>query len=353
MTDPMEQVRHMQPNSQAARVGGATQPQSKVSIVTPTHYRPASLAKLLDSLCSQTYPAALLEMIVVAHEQDRQAFQLVQQYAAVSPFPIRCLAIADDPMQGKSAAAKRNFGVEQATGDWIAFIDDDCEADRDWITQAEPFFYQPGVGAVEGGVQIPPVQPPTVTYRGLLSLTLPGGYQTCNMFYRRDLFLQLGGFDLNFPFYLEDSDLAWTFIDHGYQIPFAAAAQVSHPVTPPQPWRLWEGAKRAIRMVYLYKKHPTCFRAAGTKVLLTSEWVYLGCYAAALVTWLCSWPLVAGLCGGFVVPLLLLHLLKLFWGCRVQGEEVLVTAFLLPIIPVVKVVQLIRGNWRYKTWLWG
>ena len=45
----------------------------------------------------------------------------------------------------------RNAGVRNATGDIIAFIDDDCVADEDWLKYMEiPFIRDPNVGVVGG-----------------------------------------------------------------------------------------------------------------------------------------------------------------------------------------------------------
>jgi glycosyltransferase involved in cell wall biosynthesis len=47
----------------------------------------------------------------------------------------------------------RNAGVRNATGDIIAFMDDDCVADRDWLKYIEvPFVKDPNVGVVGGEV---------------------------------------------------------------------------------------------------------------------------------------------------------------------------------------------------------
>ncbi len=323
-----------------------------VSVVVPTHFRPVTLAKLLESLQRQSYPHHLIEVIVVAHEHDAKARRLVEIHAEQADFPIRCFAIPDDPADGKSPSAKRNFGVEQATGAWIAFIDDDCEACPDWIARAEPHFHQPQVGAVEGQVQIPAIDPPTMTYKGLLLLTKPGGYQTCNIFYKRDVFLKIGGFDLKFPFYLEDSDLAWSLIDAGYKIPYAAQATVFHPVVAPAPWRLLAGAKRSILMPYLYQKHPQCFKSSAMHILLKSDLVYLSVYGAAILLALLKLWSLSSIVLAVIPPLVIVHLLKLTWGCRVSFEEVWVGILLLPTVPLIKLVQLVRGNFHYKVWLW-
>jgi GT2 family glycosyltransferase len=107
----------------------------------------------------------------------------------------------------------------------------------------------------------------TFPYKGLQRLSRPGGYQTCNMFYKTVVFNELGGFDLNFPYYLEDTDLAWTFIDNNKKGGFSAAAKVSHPVPEPVPKKMLESAWRLEKLPYLYKKHPQLFKASHFRTL--------------------------------------------------------------------------------------
>jgi len=323
-----------------------------VTIVLPTHHRPGLLRLCLDSLLAQTYPHTLLEIIVVASDKDA-GFAIVAELATQTDIPMRCVNIPDDPTQGRSPSAKRNYGVTLATGAWVALIDDDCLAHPDWIRVASRHFHDPGIGAIEGEKQIPAIAKPTVTYKGLLSFTRPGGYQTCNMLYRRDIFLQLGGFDLNFPFYLEDSDMAWNVLDAGHAIPHAAGAIVSHPVLPAQPWRMLDDARRAVLLPYLFKKHPARFKQHGVKALRGSHWIYILLYLAIialLIAQLYMFALVGFLMVG---GLLLLHNAKLFRGCAFTLHEIFVTNLLLPIVPVVKLFQLIRGNLKHRVWLWS
>jgi glycosyltransferase involved in cell wall biosynthesis len=47
----------------------------------------------------------------------------------------------------------RNAGLRTASGDVLAFIDDDCEAEPEWLAELEkPFLEDPHVGSVGGSV---------------------------------------------------------------------------------------------------------------------------------------------------------------------------------------------------------
>lgn len=323
-------------------------PLPRVSIVVPTHQRPESLRRLLDSLGQQTYPHELLEVLVVTSPKDlgeRVAKRFCRQEVR---FKVQCVTMENDPSGGKSAAAKRNHGVQLASGEWIAFIDDDCLARAEWIAAAARYFANPAVLAVEGRTEIPPLQPPTLTYKGLLSFTRPGGYQTCNMFYRRAAFLQAGGFDMRFPFYLEDSDLAWTFLERGHEIPFASDAVVVHPVSAPAPWRLLDDALRTMLLPLLRRKHPGYYRRSRVRALRTSHLVYLSTHLLCLGGLLAGSTTIVGAALLLLAVLIIGHDLKLFWGCTVRFDELVVTTLLISTVPIVRLVQILRGTWRYR-----
>src|SRR6478609_4747509 len=194
-----------------------------ISVVVPTHDRTKPLRRLLESLVAQSLATSKFEVIVVGDERD-PGEAVVREFAESDKLDVRFTFVANDPWAGRSPSLKRNHGARLARAEWLALIDDDCVAHGNWLESALAFFGSPKNGAVEGRKVIPAIDPPTLTYRGLLLFTKPGGYQTANMFYRRSVFLEIGGFDLAFPFYLEDTDLAWSVLDRGFDIPHADKA---------------------------------------------------------------------------------------------------------------------------------
>ncbi len=99
-----------------------------VSICIATFRRPVGLSRLLDSLEQLKLPPGLrIETIVVDNDADAGARPIVEARAATLD-PIRYLV---EPQ--RNIALARNRAVEQARGEWIAFIDDDEVADECWI----------------------------------------------------------------------------------------------------------------------------------------------------------------------------------------------------------------------------
>ena len=56
---------------------------------------------------------------------------------------------------------------------------------------------------------------------------------------------------------------------------------------------------------------------------------------------------------GLILAFVALHSFKLFRGCATTPNEFWVTTLLLPVCPVVKAVQLVRGNLKHGVWLWS
>lgn len=97
-------------------------PPPEVSVVIPTLRRSQLLVRALNSVLTQSYHQ--LEIIVVVDGPDEETVAMLD-------------AIADPRVRyfvnprSLTAAGARNFGVSQAHGEWIAFLDDDDE----WLPQ--------------------------------------------------------------------------------------------------------------------------------------------------------------------------------------------------------------------------
>lgn len=275
--------------------------------------------------------------------------------AALAPH-YRIVTIENDPTKGRSAAAKRNYGASLAKSPWLAMIDDDCLADANWLLNARDHLQNQDCAGLEGYTHIPKPEKSTLTYKGICRLGRPGGYQTCNIFYRREEFIDLGGFDPNFPFYLEDTDWAWTLLEQGYRIPFASSVRVDHPVPSPEPKRLLANSLRMRKLPYLAKKHPKIYKQSKMRayprpyaIFLPIDLAVIGTIISTFFAPLILWPLI-----GLVV--LRIALTGLYMGYLFRGQlwtvpEVSQTFFYTLIGPGIGFFQLMRGNIENRTFL--
>jgi len=96
-----------------------------VSIIIPAKNEEANIERVLHALRAQNYPQEHYEIIVVDNLSDDATAELAAQYNDVS-----VLTTAG------SIAAVRNKGITKAKGSILAFIDADCIAPPEWITQS-------------------------------------------------------------------------------------------------------------------------------------------------------------------------------------------------------------------------
>ena len=187
------------------------------SVVVPTYNRPQNLLALLDALAEQTFPD--FEVVVV--DQSQPPVQVPQKFRSK-------LSINLIHSQERGPALARNKGIRAAIGEVVAFTDDDCVPRPDWLERAARHFDRMSIAGLEGRVESRKLGNPR--YRTVSNTGFEGiGFMTANMFYRRDLLKEVGGFDERFKLaFREDSDLAWRIMEYG-EIPHASNAVVFHP----------------------------------------------------------------------------------------------------------------------------
>jgi glycosyltransferase involved in cell wall biosynthesis len=106
-----------------------TQEQSHISVCICTYKRPEYLKRLLAELRDQDTDTLFTYSIVVAdNDRLRSAESVVTDFAQKSPFVVRYCV---EPRQ--NIALTRNKAIANATGDFVAFIDDDEFPGRSWL----------------------------------------------------------------------------------------------------------------------------------------------------------------------------------------------------------------------------
>ena len=215
------------------------------TVVIPSYERPASLKKLLELLSRQVF--ADFEVVVV--DQSATPFELGL---------LRCnFTLQYIHTTERGPAKSRNLGIKHARGQVLAFTDDDCEPDIHWLANAYKHFQDEGIVGLEGLVQSDTTD--AERYRIVTNQGVEGiGFMTANLFVRRKVIDEIGGFDERFerPF-REDTDFGWRALAYG-QIPFARDVKVVHPAPLRDVQR--ESAERRTRFFeydpLLFQKHP-------------------------------------------------------------------------------------------------
>ena len=126
-----------------------------VSVVVPTHNRPALLRRTLDSLQHQQAEGVRYEVLVVDNNSTAPASAEAEQHARDRP-GVRFLY---EPRPGVSHA--RNTGIAAARAPIVAFIDDDVEASPTWIAAIKRTFdTHPEIDCLGGRIEPRWVEPP-------------------------------------------------------------------------------------------------------------------------------------------------------------------------------------------------
>jgi glycosyltransferase involved in cell wall biosynthesis len=113
-----------------------------VSVVIPTHNRAHFLRSAIESVLGQSYPA--LELIVVDDGSTDDTRSIVKEYGD------RAKYLFQEGPRGPAAA--RNRGIQEAAGEFIAFLDSDDVWLRDKLQKQLTLFQKnPSVGMVGGG----------------------------------------------------------------------------------------------------------------------------------------------------------------------------------------------------------
>lgn len=266
----------------------------KVSIVIPVYNRAGAIEQCLASLQALNYPQGKLEIIVVDDaSRDHTA-------AVVRRFNARLVILPYN--QGQSAA--RNTGVAMAAGEIVAFIDSDCVAAPDWLSDLVPYFQDPRVALVGGYVDADIREKRMDRYEQVCSALNMGAHPimgrgdksvfyvpTCNMLVRKAPYDRLGGLDVHLRVG-EDVDLCWRLMAEGHHLLYLPRGRVIHKhrneLLPGLKRRFDYGTSEAVlyaRFPKVAKRFP--WQPAGLAVLLT--------LAAALMTQSWPWLAAAGL----------------------------------------------------------
>lgn len=318
-----------------------------VSVVVPTFKRPDLLERCLAALVAQNFDPRLYEIIIVDDANSPEARQQVERWARqiwsnrhyICYLPIT--GIAHGP------ATARNLGWQTAQGEIIAFTDDDCIPDTNWL-KAGVTAFTGDIAAVTGRVVVPLTNIPT-DYEYNTAQLEQCEFATANCFYRRETLAKVGGFDERFTSaWREDSDLFFTLLEQ--KAPYSAApnAIVVHPVRPARWGISLRQQRKSMFNALLYKKHPRLYRE---KVQATPPWHYyaiVGSLLFALVSTMkhsrfltfCGFALWAFLTGRFCLQ-------RLQATSHAPGHvvEMLVTSL---AIPPVAIAWRLRGAIKFR-----
>ncbi len=195
-----------------------------ISVVVCSYNGSATIRDCMEGLQKLNYPD--FEIIVVNDGSTDNLADIVGEYPVM---------LINSPNRGLSSA--RNTGMHNASGEIIAYIDDDAYPDPDWLRYLA-FGYMNSNHACIGGPNIAPADDGPIA---VCVANAPGGpvhvliddeiaehVPGCNMSFKKDALMKIGGFDPVYRSAGDDVDVCWRIQESGRTIGFHPSALVWH-----------------------------------------------------------------------------------------------------------------------------
>ena len=199
-------------------------PWPRISVVVCTYNGSRTIRDCLEGLRRLVYPD--YEVIVVDDGSTDGAGAIAGGY------DVQLIQTAN-----RGLANARNTGLQAATGEIIAYLDDDAHPDPHWLTYLAATFLStshagvggpniapPGDGPIAECVARAPGGPVHVLVTDREAEHIPG----CNMAFRKSCLAAIGGFDPQFRTAGDDVDVCWRLQERGWTLGFHPAAMVWH-----------------------------------------------------------------------------------------------------------------------------
>lgn len=232
----------------------------QLAVVVSTRNRAGQLAEMLDALAVQSAGCDAFELVVVDDASTDETAEVLERERRRGRLRLRVIRRAAPG----GAAIGRDQGWRACATRWIAFTDDDCLPDREWVAALLAACEAAPDAIVQGRTE---PRPDELHRTGPFSRTievtaLDHAFQTTNIAYPRELLERVGGFDV--VAYAgavggEDTDLAWRAIEAGARAVFCERALVYHAVNVLGPLGLLRVAARWTAALP-YARHATIRR---------------------------------------------------------------------------------------------
>jgi glycosyltransferase involved in cell wall biosynthesis/GT2 family glycosyltransferase len=197
----------------------------------------------------------------------------------------------------------RNIGLALASGEVVSYIDDDAVPEPDWLNALASLYSEPDVGAVGGFIRdhtgftfqckVTACDrfADAETYESMEEALASGAVckgvgaarylspTGANSSFRRSALAGIGGFDEEFAYFLDETDVALRLIDQGWKVLYSPSAEVHHKYASSD----LRDANRIPKSIYLPARSKAYFvmRHAGSSLGLSAAFDYIVKYQLA------------------------------------------------------------------------
>ncbi len=225
------------------------------SIIVPAYNAEKTIDRCISALLDQTIPPEDYEVIVVDDGSTDNTAEIIKNY------PVRYYY-----QKNSGPAAARNKGVYKSKSEIILFTDADCVPSENWIKEMVKPLKSTETAAVKGAYKTnqKEIVARFAQVEFLERFKLLEKAETIDMIdtysaaFKKNIFLQAGGFDLSFPVANnEDTELSYKLSKQGCKMVFnpeAVVFHLNHPDSIKRYARLkfWRGYWRMV----VYKMYP-------------------------------------------------------------------------------------------------
>jgi len=231
----------------------------RISVIVCSHNGSRTIRKTLDGIGRLEYPN--FEVVVVDDGSTDATAAIAASY--------NCRLISTE---NSGLSSSRNTGLRAATGEIVAYLDDDAVPDPNWLHYLAAAFRRTNHAAIGGPNIAPPQQnivadcvdkAPGCATHVLLTDEVAEHIPGCNMAVRKNCLEAVGGFDAVFRSAGDDVDLCWRLQQKGWTLGFCPGAMVWHHRRHTVLGYLKQQRGYGIAEALLERKWPEKYNAAG------------------------------------------------------------------------------------------
>lgn len=199
-----------------------------ISVIICTYNGSKTLHECLEYISKLDYPN--YEVVVVNDGSSDNTIEIIKEYVNRHGFK-------STTTENLGLSNARNIGMNLASNDIVAYIDDDAYPDAQWLKYIAYDFMRTNYVGTGGPNVTPdsdgfkarcisksPGNPVQVLISDREAEHLPG----CNMAFRKSILQKIGGFDTKFKIAGDDVDLCWRLLENGYKLGYNPSAMVWH-----------------------------------------------------------------------------------------------------------------------------